>query len=718
MVQATLQAYNPSFREKSQGVLANLFTKMGLAKDLRQGYRLAEGFTGNANSQKLGLMDFTGLGALSTVNEGFRDTGRAQNWKDYILPAANIGLGFLELAPFVGKGASTAIRTMLPTNQISNQQQGVLNYLRTNELNQITPRSYEGLLRSYSSMNQPQMKAMALAGMPKYGWYENSANALKTVFPGDDSIRFSKLLSATSPQTSVENNLENTVNIWANWVKAGRPTDKKSILKVMGESVQGDKGEGSILDAWKNNAITALSTPNARDIVLSGGKVENFGKAVTGDLDAVTLDAWMANASGVNQQLYAKGGKVNPGLTAGYLGQTASIREIAEHLSRETGVKFEPSNIQENIWSWAKAAYELRKKGGISGQTVQELLSSGKITNDLIADVPDFSVLLTDPKYSDPLRGAGYGTQIDKLINNASPRKIPTVNATINQSDLAGAAEVLENLYQRRLYHERTSPFRVGYGESASPSIPGYTLDAGRIRGSGGLKGQLYKSSDEFITAVSATHNGLISTPNWIKLENTKVQAKEFVRLSNANKETTRFPGMVDINKADDYKNSQLFMSEDGSVGFAIKPDGEISSLVKNKKSPIKAPSYSTLQVATQNGGTWLNAIDTILPLLYGQSGFRPVARIKWDDRYAPDGWDYNDPTLKKFNNGRPDIVFMVYDPKFTGTVANNLGGKIVSSYDKAVAMTKKESEKLLKKANKVKSDKKGVLDQVAGDAQ
>ena len=33
MVQATLQAYNPSFREKSQGVLANLFTKMGLAKD-------------------------------------------------------------------------------------------------------------------------------------------------------------------------------------------------------------------------------------------------------------------------------------------------------------------------------------------------------------------------------------------------------------------------------------------------------------------------------------------------------------------------------------------------------------------------------------------------------------------------------------------------------------------------------------------------------------
>jgi len=249
MVQATLQAYNPSFREKSQGVLANLFTKMGLAKDLRQGYRLAEGFTGNANRQKLGLMDFTGLGAGATINEGLRDTGRAQTWKDYILPAANIGLGLLELAPVVGKGISTGIRTMLPTNQIPNETKGVLNYLRTNELNQITPRSYESLMRSYKTLDQPQMKAMAIAGMPKFGWYQNSANALKSVFQGDDAIRFSKLLSATSPQTSVQSNLENTVNIWANWTKAGRPTDKNSILKIMGESVQGEKGEDSILDA-------------------------------------------------------------------------------------------------------------------------------------------------------------------------------------------------------------------------------------------------------------------------------------------------------------------------------------------------------------------------------------------------------------------------------------------------------------------------------------
>jgi len=103
---------------------------------------------------------------------------------------------------------------------------------------------------------------------------------------------------------------------------------------------------------------------------------------------------------------------------------------------------------------------------------------------------------------------------------------------------------------------------------------------------------------------------------------------------------------------------------------------------------------------------------------LYGRAGFRPVARIKWDDRYAPKGWDYDDNVLKQFNGGRPDIVFMVYDPKFTGTVANGVGGKLVASYDKAVSMVKSETAKLAKRKAKASIDKtKGVLDQVAGEA-
>ena len=34
---------------------------------------------------------------------------------------------------------------------------------------------------------------------------------------------------------------------------------------------------------------------------------------------------------------------------------------------------------------------------------------------------------------------------------------------------------------------------------------------------------------------------------------------------------------------------------------------------------------------------------------------------MKWDDEYIPEGW--NKDNFKDYNNGEPDVVFMVYDP-------------------------------------------------------
>ena len=44
----------------------------------------------------------------------------------------------------------------------------------------------------------------------------------------------------------------------------------------------------------------------------------------------------------------------------------------------------------------------------------------------------------------------------------------------------------------------------------------------------------------------------------------------------------------------------------------------------------------------------------------------------------------------KRFNGGRPDLVFMAYDPKFKNTVANNVGGQFTDDYDKAKKSVKK----------------------------
>ena len=46
---------------------------------------------------------------------------------------------------------------------------------------------------------------------------------------------------------------------------------------------------------------------------------------------------------------------------------------------------------------------------------------------------------------------------------------------------------------------------------------------------------------------------------------------------------------------------------------------------------------------------------------IYEAHGFKPVAKMKWNDEYIPEGW--NKENFKDYNNGEPDVVFMAYDP-------------------------------------------------------
>ena len=60
----------------------------------------------------------------------------------------------------------------------------------------------------------------------------------------------------------------------------------------MGKNVQGDKGDASVLQAWVNNSLIALLTPDDA-ITLSGPKVNSYLNLV-GFENEVTNDAWMA----------------------------------------------------------------------------------------------------------------------------------------------------------------------------------------------------------------------------------------------------------------------------------------------------------------------------------------------------------------------------------------------------------------------------------------
>jgi hypothetical protein len=184
----------------------------------------------------------------------------------------------------------------------------------------------------------------------------------------------------------------------------------------MGESVQGNKGEESVLDAWVNNSVRALTAEDPSTVVLSGPKVNSFMLNLQGNVQEVTNDAWMAAFTLVDQKLFAgsltKGG--DPGKGPGYIAMNARTRETAAYLTKLTGETWTPAEVQETIWSWAKTLYE---KAGAAGETrsAVQLVRDNALTDELIASTPDFRTLFHDQRFQPILEQAGYADQLAQL---------------------------------------------------------------------------------------------------------------------------------------------------------------------------------------------------------------------------------------------------------------------------------------------------------------
>ena len=284
-----------------------------------------------------------------------------------------------------------------------------------------------------------EMTALGKMGGAKRGWYRASTQALVDVF-GDDAPRFAALLAATSPQTSVESNLINSLNIWKNWTAAGRPTSREKILDVMGDSVQGEKGRDSILGAWENNTVTALSTANPGDIKLSlgdinlsGAKVDSFMANLSDDVYRFTNDAWMANTLGVEQSLFQGGGKGPPA----YHVVSAYGRQVGNSIG------LTPREMQETAWTAGMALLEGAKSRGIP---VTEMVD--KLTRKDILATPDFATLFQMPEYRGVLSEAGYGDKVSKLKEFNFPPDQPLTKAERNAA--LKAAQRLQELAQIR----------------------------------------------------------------------------------------------------------------------------------------------------------------------------------------------------------------------------------------------------------------------------
>lgn len=231
---------------------------------------------------------------------------------------------------------------------------------------------------------------------------------------------------------------------------------------------------------------------------------------------------------------------------------------------------------------------------------------------------------------------------------------------------------------------------RPGADDTRAPSGP-YTREAQATDGGDGLLTLTPSQS----TLNSYQYAGLNAPV--IRQVNSIENAPAYNAEMRASLRNNPMAPQVEIKSPEELADMRLFRTDSGS-GFAIKPDGDIVAVFASPDEP-RGGAYAMLQAAVEAGGRKLDAFNTYLPDIYETVGFRPVARVRWNDEYAPPGWDKK--VFEDYQNGEPDVAFFVYDPDYTGRKGVE-SVPYVDEYDEGVAIQNAELRKLDERVRQV----------------
>ena len=147
----------------------------------------------------------------------------------------------------------------------------------------------------------------------------------------------------------------------------------------------------------------------------------------------------------------------------------------------------------------------------------------------------------------------------------------------------------------------------------------------------------------------------------------------------------------------EEYGDMLLLTGDNGNVGVAVTPDGDIVSVFKNPESSAKGAVSSILLTAIENGGVKLDNFDGWLSRMYAGHGFIPVSRCAFNREFAPSDWDY-----AEFKE--PDIIFWMHNGESAETVASKIGSypeydfskiPLFPDYDSAMQYRDEQIERL-----------------------
>jgi hypothetical protein len=185
------------------------------------------------------------------------------------------------------------------------------------------------------------------------------------------------------------------------------------------------------------------------------------------------------------------------------------------------------------------------------------------------------------------------------------------------------------------------------------------------------------------------------------------VRGPDFAEAIRRTKVEHPFGFAVDDKGTEFYTNpsTKLFLSEDGLAGVAVTDYGDLVSVFKH---PQSSADIKPILADAANRSQTLDAFDVngFLPNLYGNLGFRPVARVPFNREFAPPGWRYD-------LAGEPDVVLMVRDlpgvsgaPQITGKNYAEVKSKVPSvDYDTAVKLQQEAKKRIAEASQQSQGD-------------
>lgn len=436
--------------------------------------------------------------------------------------------------------------------------------------------------------------------------------------------------------------------------------NSKDNIAIRNAMAEGKTYGEAVDDVWKEHGkdllMTAAST-YLSTLVSQGPEAVRSGAAISRANNVAPMLSEAARAAGNAQDAFAaqpQNGSLDRAISATVQGQ--EVRSPEE----------EAAQARQKVDSAVEA---IRTGGTVSNSVVNSIMADNAAMDYLQETAgTDLTAAVTNTPNHTAIRDA-----ISAIANPGSTayNEENTVTGGNKNGEETGAAQGAE------LYRTSGEGVRKLPGGSGDNQVLPEGRDSGPadIRGSG-----IVLLSDSQAGKVNeAGYSGAILH----QADSDDAKQSYVDALNRARADDTKNGWAVSPKTFEDANQpgNKVLLSDDGSSGAIVTPDGDIEGVFANKTAGAKKGSAKyIIAQAVAAGGTKLDCYGPALAKIYARYGFVPASSLGFNAEYANDGWDES--------KGSPDVITMYLAPGVTaddilnGTAAQDIDLSTVRHYE------------------------------------